>query len=204
MSVKVLSIDDSKDILFAISAICELENWETITSTDGSNVEEIIIKHNPDIILIDYHMPMINGIEVVKKIRKINKFVPIIVLTVEEKRKIANEFMEAGASDFAIKPIRAIDLISRIKVHLKTHNNVECTNESYTKGISKKTKMKILNFLRENKGNHTIEDISNSVGLSYQTTHRYLVHFIENNLVVYEDIYGRQGRPKRIYKSSNN
>lgn len=54
-----------------------------------------------------------------QKMRKIDSKVPIIVLTVDECQKIANEFLAAGASDFATKPIKVPDLVARINVHLR-------------------------------------------------------------------------------------
>ena len=46
MSIKILSIDDSRDILFVISAICELENWETVTETSGKMLKILYLKKN--------------------------------------------------------------------------------------------------------------------------------------------------------------
>src|SRR5690625_3601197 len=74
---------------------------------------------SPDLVLLDYHMPDWDGMHTTEEIRKINKNVPIIILTVDERQEIADSFLEAGATDFALKPIRAPDLISRISIHIK-------------------------------------------------------------------------------------
>ena len=125
MNNKILVIDDDKEILFSMSAICEISGWTPITALnvkDGINKFNI---HEPDIVLIDYHMPVLNGIEGVKRLRKIDPNVPIIVLTVEENQEIADKFLEVGANDFALKPVKAPDIIARIKVHLKIKESID-------------------------------------------------------------------------------
>ena len=140
MSKKILIIDDDKEILFAMSAICEYRGWIPITAMNIKEAIDIFKVVNPDLVLIDYHLPVISGIEGVKKIRKINKTIPIIVLTVEEDQEVADKFSKVGASDFALKPVKAPDIISRIEVHLryKDELNIEDSSE-YIKGISQKT-----------------------------------------------------------------
>ena len=107
MKNKILIIDDSEEILFAISEFFKIKDWDTLVA---HNVEEglkiINSDNNIDIIIIDYHLPYINGILGVKLIRQINKDVPIIALTIEGEEKVAEQFFEVGANDFAIKPIK--------------------------------------------------------------------------------------------------
>lgn len=194
--VNILIIDDSKDILFALSAICELENYNTTTLEEGSKVKEVLNKGNYNMVIVDYHMPKMDGIEVVCQIRQVDKKIPILVLTVEESRNIANRFLEVGANDFALKPIKAIDIISRIKVHLKSTNTQK---EQYTKGISNDTMAIILGVLQKAKDNLALNEISQISGLSYQTVHKYISHLIEKNMIIEKNVYGKQGRPKKYY-----
>ena len=52
-------------------------------------------------------------------LRALSHTVPIIVFTIDESQEVADQFLQAGASDFALKPIKAPDIISRIKLHLR-------------------------------------------------------------------------------------
>ena len=88
MCKKILVIDDDKEILFAMSAICEYQNWIPITAVNVMEGLKLVKKEKPDVILIDYYMPVINGMEGVKEIRKLDNEVPIIVLTVEKNQKL--------------------------------------------------------------------------------------------------------------------
>lgn len=203
MSKKILVIDDDKEILFAMSAICEYQGWIPITAL---NVEEGVDKFKkitPDIVLIDYHLPKINGIEGVKRIKNAANNIPIIVLTIEENQKVADKFMKAGANDFALKPIKALDIIARINVHLKLKETIENVNKNaidYSKGISIETLTIIEEYMKNTKGYYSINNISKTTGLAYQTVHRYLQYMIEQNKVEVQQSYGKRGRPKQSYK----
>ncbi len=208
----ILIIDDNEEIRFALSQICDFKGWKAITA---SHVKEGIDKFSNeaiDLVLIDYHMPVLNGLEGVKMLRSISETVPVIVLTVDEKQEVADAFMEAGASDFALKPIKAPDLVSRILVHLKFAElnqgkevKVEKTSgqdkpyEVYTKGISLNTLGIVENFFLKNEKEYTIDEISENTGLAYQTVHRYLKHLIKFKVVQTEYRYGKVGRPKQHF-----
>jgi len=203
MCKKILVIDDDKEILFAMSAICEYQNWIPITAVNVMEGLKLVKKEKPDVILIDYYMPVINGMEGVKEIRKLDNEVPIIVLTVEENQKVANEFLEAGASDFALKPIKAPDIISRIKVHLKLKGAMTVVNmafDDYTKGISQETLGIIEKYMKSSEAYYSISDIADGTGLAYQTVHRYLQYMESKNKVEVNHQYGKIGRPQKRYR----
>lgn len=92
MKNKILIIDDSKDILFAISEFFLMKDWEVYTAPAMDEALKIVSTKKLDIIIIDYHMPYINGIMGVKLIRQIDENVPIIALTIEGMENIAEEF----------------------------------------------------------------------------------------------------------------
>lgn len=136
-------------------------------------------------------------------LKKISNNIPIIVLTIEENEKVAYEFMKAGASDFALKPIKALDIIARINVHLRLKETIENVNKNindYSKGISIETLEKIQNYMSGLSGYISINNISKNTGLAYQTVHRYLQYMIEKGKVEVNQSYGKIGRPKQSYK----
>jgi len=154
-------------------------------------------------VLVDFHMPRVDGIKAVQKLREIDNFVPIVVLTVDERQEIVDRFIKAGADDFALKPIRAPDLISRIKVHLKQKQRMHLTadpQDEYVKGISKETMDIIVKFLREARDFVTMSQISRETGLAYQTVHRYLQYLMDAKRIEIRQEYGKQGRPTQRYR----
>ena len=117
--ISILAIDDEQDILYTLSAIGTAVGWKVYTESNSLEAMAKVASLKPDIILLDYHMPQQNGVLAVKKIRELDGTVPIIVLTIDGRQELADEFLAAGASDFATKPIKVPDLVARINVHLK-------------------------------------------------------------------------------------
>lgn len=207
--ISILSIDDDKSIRFALTAIIESQDW---IAYSAKNVEEglkIFREKNPTLILMDYRMPGENGMIGVQKIRHIDKDVPIIVFTIDEDRKVAEKFMDLGATDFAVKPIKAPDLISRINLHLKLLENKIAEPKSETdilenitlpKGIGESTLILLTEKLKTVKEFLTVEEIANIAGISDQTAYRYLQFMQEENLVEVRSNYGKIGRPKQEFR----
>jgi response regulator of citrate/malate metabolism len=196
---KILVIDDNEDILYALKEIIEYKDWEPFLANKVMDGIKIFKENDIDLVIIDYHMPVINGMMGVKKLRELSSEVPIIVLTVEENQFIADQFIEIGASDFALKPIKAPDLLSRLSVHLAVDkkNNREY---KYVKGISTSTLKIVESYFEKNEDKITITKISKNTGLAYQTVHRYLYYMVKENSVEIYQSYGKIGRPKQYYR----
>ncbi len=124
---------------------------------------------------------------------------PIVILTVDDRHELAAQFRKAGATDFALKPIKAPpDLISRIELNLELASYQR--GETGQKGISTGTMELIRKCLAEAKGPLTINEVAKATGLAYSTTYRYLNHLHSLNVVDSFDDYGKVGRPKKRYQ----
>ena len=198
MVTNILAIDDDKNILYTISEICKYKGWNVFTANDFETAKKYIDEFNLDVILVDYHMPDINGVDIVKYIRKNNVDTPIIALTVEEKESIIDKFMSAGASDYVLKPIKAHDFSSRINVHLKL-SKMESYYTKSDKGISKVTLEKILTYLKSKNEYIDTEEISENTNISVKTVYRYLKYLTDNNIVMVKHEYRDAGRPRNLY-----
>lgn len=195
----MLIIDDSEEICFAISEFFKYKGWSVEIANSVEKSLEIIKSSKFNIILIDYNMPYINGAIGTKLIRTLDKEVPIIALTVEGKENIAESFFEAGANDFAIKPIKMLDLFSRINVHI---NNQRRYKDEITlpKGIDRNTLNIILKCLNSKDEYIDVENISCLTGVASKTVNRYLNYLLDEEKVLLNNIYGKIGRPKKEYK----
>ncbi|BCD67666.1 PleD family two-component system response regulator [Nitratiruptor sp. YY09-18] len=90
--------------------------YETLAANDGQEALEVLNKNRDiDFVLLDIIMPKLNGIEVLKHMRKDPRFsqIPVIVLSTDDTQKRAA--LEAGANDFINKPIKKDDLMDKIK-----------------------------------------------------------------------------------------
>ncbi len=202
---KILAVDDENDILFTLKAVADVADLNMTTTSRGLKALEYVKNNKFDLLLVDYHMPDINGLKLVKEIRKIDKKIPILVLTVDESMDLAEKFLKAGANDFANKPIKTADLISRINLHLNFNKSSKNTAAeikalNIPKGMTQKTLSIIYDYLTGIKKAETIEEISKGTNLAYQTVHRYLNYIADENLVEVKLNYGNVGRPIHRYK----
>ncbi len=202
---KILVIDDDADIRYTISEICRFGGWEPLVAANGQEGLEIFRLNRPELVMVDYHMPVKDGINTVREIRELDGWVPILVLTVDERQEVADNFLDQGATDFALKPIKAPDLIARIRINLQIgrlqRQKQQQQEEVFvTKGISASTLTIIEDYLKAQKEALTIEEITKQVSLAYQTVHRYLMYLVEEGKVVIECDYGKVGRPRNRYK----
>lgn len=201
---KIVIIDDEEDILYTIKEICEFSGYDVITESNGIDGYFRCKEIKPNLVIVDYHMPGWDGLTTVKKIKAIDPAVSILVLTVDERQEISDRFMEAGATDFAIKPIKAPDLISRINVNLRineiqTKYLEEKESIFVDKGISPATLSVIQEFFSTQSDAVTIEEVTEGVNLAYQTVHRYIRYLVEDDVLEVIPVYGQKGRPKNKY-----
>jgi CheY-like chemotaxis protein len=100
---KILLVDDEIDFLQLLKARLRANNYDVVTAMNGSEALEKFKEDKPDALILDVMMPEINGLEVLREIRKSDRKIPIFITTAfsnEERFKFANQF---NASGFIIK-----------------------------------------------------------------------------------------------------
>ena len=197
MEKKILIIDDDADIRFTVREICKLRKWRTLEAACYEEAAPLLEQERPDLILIDYHMPGLDGVRAIQEIRRTNYSIPIIVLTIEEREAIVNRFFEAGADDYSVKPIKALDLVARINTHLRYR---EQRYADGSKNITPRTLRMIEDCLRSFNDPVDIETLSANLDISSKTLYRYLQYMLRSGVVVADSSYGKVGRPKTFYK----
>jgi len=199
--MNILVIDDDKSIRYMLNEICEFAKWNAIACSNGKEGIEEFLKNEIDIVLVDFHMPEMDGLKIVEEIRKLNREVPILVLTVDERQEIADRFLDKGATDFALKPLKAPDLISRIQLHKRLFEATKKKVDVFvTKGISLTTLSHVSKFLESCNHPCAITDITKDIGLSYPTVYRCLIYLIKQEKVRTIVSYQKMGRPKNLYE----
>lgn len=113
---KVLIIDDEKDILDSLSSILEDEGFQVSKATDGKEGLSLFEKEKPEIVILDIWMPELDGIQVLKKIKKKREKAIVIVISGHGTISTAVEAVKMGAYDFLEKPLsieKVLEVISR-------------------------------------------------------------------------------------------
>jgi two-component system, OmpR family, alkaline phosphatase synthesis response regulator PhoP len=120
MKIKILLVDDEKDIVEFLQYNLEQEGFKVITAYDGKEALEKLVQ-KPDLIILDVMMPKMDGYETCTRIRSIDDFknIPIMFLTAKSSEIDEVHGLNIGADDFIQKPISPKKLIARVKANLR-------------------------------------------------------------------------------------
>ncbi len=128
----ILVIDD--DLLLSHSIACYLKkhNFSVITTDNGAEALELMQEKKPTMAIVDIHIPLINGLDFLKKVRVTDQVTPIIVTTGDPNMDSVMEAIHNGAQDYIVKPFQMPTLISKINQTLETlhsHRNSHLLSE---------------------------------------------------------------------------
>lgn len=123
MDLRVLVVDDEPDVCEYTSKFLIREGFKVCSITDPEDVLDQVLALEPSIVLLDIVMPGIDGLELLKKIKRISPQVQVIMMTGVKNESICKECIESGASDYIVKPfsldqLRATLLINSVKSNL--------------------------------------------------------------------------------------
>ena len=107
MSAKILIIDDETDMLVMLEMlITDKTPHEVVTTNNPFEIEELLSKHDFNIVITDLKMPMLDGIEVLDAVKRKDPEIPVIMITAFGTLEAAQEAVHRGAYDFITKPFR--------------------------------------------------------------------------------------------------
>ncbi|MFZ5643637.1 MAG: response regulator transcription factor [Bacillota bacterium] len=115
---RILVIDDDQNICDLLQMYLEKNGYNTLFAHDGSEGLNSFKNHNPDLILLDIMLPVINGWEVCRLIRQ-KSDVPIIMLTARDTSDEKISGLDMGADDYVIKPFDPGEVVARVRAHLR-------------------------------------------------------------------------------------
>ncbi|MHB8174534.1 MAG: sensor histidine kinase [Nitrospirota bacterium] len=119
MSDKILVVDDEQDIVKVLSKILELAGYEVITALNGTEAIQSVRQGNPQLVLLDYMMPDVTGLEVLKQIKSYSEEIYVVMVTGRGSEEVAAAVMKAGASDYVIKPFVRDQIMTVVKDTLR-------------------------------------------------------------------------------------
>jgi len=134
----ILIVDDEPDNIKTILDCLKESNYKVLVATDGQKGYDIAVSARPDLIIMDWDMPELDGIKTIKLIKQNEtvKDIPVIMAT-DKMMHVNNlkEALEAGAVDYIRKPVDKIELIARVNsmilLYESMKKNVELEKEIY-------------------------------------------------------------------------
>lgn len=121
----ILIVEDEIGIMQFLQQGLEEEGYQITTASDGAKGFELVQDHQFDLILLDWMLPKMTGLELCKAIRIRDKKTPVLFLTAKDTIQETIEGLQSGANDYIKKPFSFEELIERIKVHFRNSEEEE-------------------------------------------------------------------------------
>jgi DNA-binding response OmpR family regulator len=126
---KILIVDDDENICEVIKMYLDNAGFDTKVSHDGKKAQDAFLEYNPDLVLLDIMLPSMDGIDVLKWIRRENQ-TPVIMLTAKGETFDKVLGLELGADDYIVKPFEPKELLARVKAVLRRFNTDNISKET--------------------------------------------------------------------------
>ena len=134
--IRILVVDDDKEIAAAIGIYLRNEGYTVLTAYDGLEALDIIAREELHLILMDIMMPKMDGIQATMKIRE-EKNIPIIILSAKSEDYDKITGLNIGADDYITKPFNPLELIARVKSQIRRYTNLGSIAAKNSEGVFK-------------------------------------------------------------------
>ena len=112
---KLLVVDDDLHMRMMLEAVLESEGYSVVLAESGPEALAIMKEEQPSLVLLDYMMPGMNGLDVLREIKKNHAQTDVIIVTGHGNEKLSIEMLNSGASDYIQKPFTMDKLLSSVK-----------------------------------------------------------------------------------------
>ncbi|MFS4416458.1 response regulator [Maribacter sp. 2307ULW6-5] len=113
--MKILAMDDQLLVTFSVQRILSNRGYTVATASDGLEGVKLFEQFGPDLVIVDYQMPKMNGVEVIEYIRtKKMSNIPILILSGSTDEAIKEKGFELGIADYLAKPVDLHQLVGRV------------------------------------------------------------------------------------------
>lgn len=117
--MRLLIVEDDRDIASSLAKILKEHSYSVDVASDGERGYFLASTNSYDLIILDFNLPLLNGREVVTKLRADGSSVPILMLTVRDQASEKAELLNLGADDYLAKPFVVTELLARVKAILR-------------------------------------------------------------------------------------
>jgi DNA-binding response OmpR family regulator len=118
---RILIVDDDRELLFVVRVALEREGYRVIEALEGRTGLELALEEHPDLVVLDIDMPVLNGIEVCRELRRVHFAAPILMLTGRSLLDDKITGLNSGADDYLAKPFESREFLARVQALLRRH-----------------------------------------------------------------------------------
>ncbi|MGD9852284.1 MAG: PleD family two-component system response regulator [Nitrospirales bacterium] len=113
----ILIADDEEDLRLLVQVTLENPSYDIITAVDGPSALHAIYSRIPDLLILDWMMPGLNGCQVVDQLRQNphTARIPVVMLTAKDERESSKEVQALGLAGFLVKPFSPLELIHKVR-----------------------------------------------------------------------------------------
>ncbi|MBB2943007.1 diguanylate cyclase (GGDEF)-like protein [Actinoplanes lutulentus] len=121
----ILVVDDDQDIASFVEFNLKVHGFEVVRAKDGQEALEVMETHRPGLAVVDWMMPRMDGVELIRRIRAepLTSALPVIMLTAKSMTVDKVVGLTAGADDYLVKPFDTAELIARVSTTLRRHKD---------------------------------------------------------------------------------
>lgn len=112
-------VDDEPGVRALLRDTLSIAGFDVIEATDGMSALTLMRTNQPQLAVIDINMPLMDGFELVERLRSTNNFIPVLMLTAREDKSDIARGLKIGADDYVIKPFGIEELVLRIRAILR-------------------------------------------------------------------------------------
>jgi len=120
---KVLIVDDDPNLLKMLQRTLIYENLTVFTATHGLEALPMVTAHQPDLIILDWMMPQMDGLTLIQRLRDQEDHTLVLMLTARDAIENRVEGLESGADDYLVKPFAPAELVARVHAILRRGEN---------------------------------------------------------------------------------
>lgn len=223
MAYKVLIVEDDPMVAM-INEQYVCKNADFCVTASCRNGEEALVflsSNKVDLILLDVFMPMMDGIETLKKIREMKVDAEVIMVTAANDTPTIENTMHLGVLDYLIKPFtyerfvvsleKFISKITMLKGNqvldqqcidtiISNMTAAKVEEKSYPKGIQKKTLAHVLEYFKKCSTWQTADMVAADLGVSIVTVRNYMNYLVKEGTIIQDINYETGGRPSMLYR----
>jgi putative two-component system response regulator len=143
MTARILIVDDDPDTAEQLVRFVASDASETRVVTESAKAESTFEEFEPDLVLLDLHMPDPDGFELLRRLQPVRTalgFLPVIVLTGDTGKSARNEALILGANDYVTKPLDRQEVVLRVRNLLRTrqlYTDLANTNQALENALRK-------------------------------------------------------------------